>query len=138
MPYVERALQFVLAAGVLIDRAPLDLSIHLAGADGGLAHAYIGSSLVMVAATTLAGCHLFASKTQPENVRERRFFLHPIAGRVGDPQAVLDAFNPFLSSGRRVCRNAFLRGAGRSTADRRGGLGSLLRVCAVCGCKGRF
>jgi hypothetical protein len=77
MSYVERALQFVLAAGatlgatgVLFDTAPLDLSLHLAGVDGGLALAYIGGGLVMVAATSLAGCHLFASKTQPENVRE--------------------------------------------------------------------
>lgn len=77
MPYIERALQFVLAvgatlgaAGVLIDTVPFDLSLHLAGVDGGLALAYIGGGLVMVAATSLAGCRLFASKTQPENVRE--------------------------------------------------------------------
>ncbi|MCS4052948.1 hypothetical protein [Salinibacter ruber] len=70
--YVERLSRFALvvgaavaAGGLVIDVTPADLPIRLGDATGGIAMAYVGGGLTMVAATALAGRRVFTDASRP-------------------------------------------------------------------------
>ncbi|ABC44042.1 hypothetical protein GGP91_000275 [Salinibacter ruber] len=70
--YVERLSRFALvvgaavaAGGLVIDAMPADLPIRLGDATGGIAMAYVGGGLTMVAGTALAGRRVFADASRP-------------------------------------------------------------------------
>ncbi|WP_263788409.1 hypothetical protein [Salinibacter grassmerensis] len=58
------------AAGLLVDVAPTNLPIQLGGVTGGIALAYFGGGLTMVAATALAGRQVFVDASGPDRPQD--------------------------------------------------------------------